>query len=283
MRRIGILFLIGTIFLISCSRKSSKGVDIEQNTPEELLQYADNVYNNGDYESAFLAYGLIYEQYPTSREYVDAAVGLSRCYAQFEDYEKGFDIIYNLLKENMVPSKVPKIYNVIAEFYERSAGISAQLTGEGTTDYKTAIEYFRKAIDYPNSEDKQAKSYAQYKVGTLFERLNDLEQALKSYQKTTEEYPDQQWAALAQEKTGIVQSKMQRLKAYETPVSVKKDTVTAAPEKEELKKAATADTTQTVQKPDTTIAPKPPEPAPVPVDTAAVDTTINEKPKLDLN
>jgi len=274
MRWFGIIFLALSLLMVSCSKKGSGTGDGSGATPEELLAYADNIYLQDDYESAFLAYGLIYEQYPTSREYVNAAIGLSRCYAEFEDYQKSFDILYSLLQENIIPSQVPKIYNVIAEFYERSAGISEQLTGEGSTDYKTAIGYYEKAIDYPNSEDKLAKSYAQYKVGTLYEKLDNYDKALKAYQKTSDDYPTQQWAMLANEKSGILQLKIERMKIYES-AAMKKDTMTTKPqapapvkkkiEKPEKPAPAKADTTKTTQ----------PEEAPA-------DTT-GAKPKLDLD
>ena len=276
MRWFGILFLALSLLVASCSQKGS-GAGDDGPTPEELLTYANRVYQEGDYESAFLAYGLIYEQYPTSREYIDAAIGLSRCYAEFEDYQKSFDILYSLLQENLIPSQVPKIYNVIAEFYERSAGISEQLTGEGTTDYKTAIGYYEKAIDYPNSEDKLARSYAQYKVGVLYENLGNYQKALDAYQKTLDEYPMQQWTLLANEKSGILKLKMERLKIHETQANKENDLLVKpqppAMMDEEVNKPgqakpAKADTAQKAQKPDTTKAP--------------VDTT-GEKPKLDLN
>lgn len=287
MRWIHLLFFVPLIFLFSCSGKGSKGIDNEKLNPDQLLEYADNVYSQGDFESAFLAYGYIYEHYPTSREYIDAVLGLSRCYAEFEDYEKGFDLLHNLLKENIIPSKVPGIYNVIAEFYERSAGISAQLTGESAPDYLTAIEYYQKAIDYPSSDDHRAKSYAQYKVGTLYERMNDFDKALEAYQRTASVYPEQQWAALAQEKSAIVTAKKERLKAYEALQRQKKDTLTTEPEtpqpqaKEVVQpeKPTKADTLQKAQPPDTTKAPPAPEPEPVPIDTSSID----EKPKLDLD
>lgn len=272
MRWFGIIFLALILTVVSCSRKGS-GTGEGGPTPAELLAYADKVYLQGDYESAFLAYGTIYEQYPTSREYIDAAIGLSRCYAQFEDYPKSFDILHTLLKENIIPSQVPKIYNVIAEFYERSAGISEQLTGRGATDYKTAIGYYKKAIDYPNSEDKFAKSYAQYKVGILYEKLNDYDKALTAYQKTSDQYPTQQWALLANEKSGILKLKIERMKIYESR-GINKDTLstppqTPAPVEEKLQKPgkpvpAKADTTKKYK-------------APAPADTTG------EKPKLDLD
>jgi tetratricopeptide (TPR) repeat protein len=277
MRWFSAVSMILILLVAGCSKKNAK--TNPGNTPEELLAYADKTFNSGDYESAFLAYGVIYDQYPTSREYIDAAIGMSRCYGEFEDYAKSFDMLHNLLKENLIPSKVPQIYNVIGDFYERSAGISEQLTGQGSTDYKTAIGYYQKAIDYPNSEDPKAKSYSQYKIGSLYIKLAEYDSALQALQKTVDDYPSQEWASLAQEKTGLLQTLIENQKArelYNTSTATK-DTL-IAPSQEKTKTPVKADTLKTAMPPDTTKTVKPPEPEPVPP-----DTTTEKKPKLDLN
>jgi tetratricopeptide (TPR) repeat protein len=268
------------LIILGCSKKNSKAFDAENSTPEELLIYADQVYNAGDYESAFLAYGVIFDQYPTSREYIDAGIGLSKCYVEFEKYEKSFDLLYNLLKENIIPSKVPQIYNAIAEFYERSAGISEQLTGDSSTDQKKAIEFYEKAITYPNSEDEPAKSYAQYKIGTLYENMAEYDEALKAFQKTEDDYPTQQWASIAQERMGIVQLKKEGQKALENRSGVQSDTSMQTSEKGKIIKAEETAKADTVKKaaPDTVKVVEPPMPKPTPA-----DTTTEKKPKLDMD
>lgn len=280
MRWFSILLLSIILIISGCSKKNSKAFDAENSTPEELLTYADEVYNSGDYESAFLAYGVIFDQYPTSREYIDAGIGLSKCYVEFEKYEKSFDLLYNLLKENIIPSKVPQIYNAIAEFYERSAGISEQLTGDSSTDQKKAIEFYEKAITYPNSEDETAKSYAQYKIGTMYENMAEYDEALKAFQKTEDDYPTQQWASVAQERMGIVQLKKEGQKALENRTSIQSDTSMQTSEKGKIIKTEETAKVDTVKKavPDTTNVIVPPIPEPTPA-----DTTTEKKPKLDMN
>lgn len=275
MRWFSLVSIILILLLAGCSKKNTKTA--EGATPEELLAYADGAFNNGDYESAFLAYGVIFDQYPTSREYIDAAIGMSRCYGEFEDYNKGFEMLYNLLKENLIPSKVPQIYNVIGDFYERTAGISQQLTGEGATDYKTAIGFYQKAIDYPNSDDQKAKSYSQYKIGSLYIKLGEYDSALQALQKTVDDYPQQQWASVAQEKTGLLQTMIESQKAKERYEASQRDTSMAAPPQPKPQAPVKTDTLKTVA-PDTTKTVKPPEPEPV-----VPDTTTEKKPKLDLN
>jgi tetratricopeptide (TPR) repeat protein len=185
-----------------------------------------------------------------------------------------------MLKENIIPAKVPQIYNAIANFYERSAGISEQLTGDSSTDQKKAIEFYEKAITYPNSEDERAKSFAQYKIGTLYENMAEYDEALKAFQKTEDKYPAQQWAALAQERKGIVQLKKEGQQALNSRNRAQSDTLMGAPEKGKIIKTEQPAKVDTVKKaaPDTIKVVEPPKPKPTPA-----DTTTEKKPKLDLN
>lgn len=203
------------MFLFSCSSKTVKEEIPEEQVPTSLLELGDAFYAEGNYENAFRAYGSIYNNYPTSREYIDAAIGLSKTYGKLENYEKKFDILYALLRENLIPSKVPDVYNAIAEFYVESAGISEQLTGEDSGDYLTAISYYDKAIKYPNSEDPNAKSYAQFKIGEVYELLNNYNEAIAAYKGTIGNYADSEWAQKAEENIASIEDRVRLRREYE--------------------------------------------------------------------
>ncbi|MGH1362344.1 MAG: tetratricopeptide repeat protein [Calditrichia bacterium] len=211
------LFFVATllIFLSACSSKTVKENIPEEQVPTSLLELGDTYYSEGSYENAFRAYGSIYNNYPTSREYIDAAIGLSKTYGKLENYEKEFDILYSLLRENLIPSKVPHVYNAIAEFYEESAGISEQLTGEGSGDYLTAINYFDKAIKYPNSEDLSAKGYAQFKIGQVHERLRNYNEAITAYKGTMSTYSETEWANKAEENIASIEDRVRMRREFE--------------------------------------------------------------------
>lgn len=224
------LILITLIFLIaSCGKKQVRNGIPENDQPAELLKYGDQFYLNGDYENAFRAYGIVYYDYPSSREYIDAAIGLSKCYGAMQSYEKQFEILHNLLRENLIPSKVPGVYNAIGEFYERSAGISEQLTGEGTNDYKTAINYYAKSIQYPNSDDLDAKSFAQFKIGTLYEEMKDYPKAIEAYETALNTYQGTEWALRAEQNILDIRERMRRRAEYQQSGMLPADTTTTPP------------------------------------------------------
>ncbi len=204
-----IIFLMA-LALIACSKKETRVEISENQSPAEFLKFGNQFYQNGDYENAFRAYGFIYYNHPTSPEYIDAAIGLSRCYGALEDYEKAFEILHELLKNNLIPSKVPNIYVAIAEFYERSAGISEQINGKSETDLQKAIEYYQKAIAYPNSKNIAAKGYAQYKIGQIYEQISQYDKALQSYQATSTQYAGSEWALRAEESYAALNQRIER-------------------------------------------------------------------------
>lgn len=259
--RFGILFLT-LVVILGCTKQEVRQTIPEDQQPAELLKYGQQFYQSGDYENAFRAYGIIYYNFPSSREYIDAAIGLSRCYGAMENYEKEFDILYTLLQGNLIPSKVPQIYNAIAEFYERSAGISQQLTGLGEEDYETAISYYNKAINYPNSEDKEAKSFAMYKIGFLYDQLGDTKNAIETYQKTINQFADTEWALRAEQGINDIRERMRLRAEYEqsgwmTPDTTAGDTLSSpevmTSEPDSLLSPSSPTPEQTT--PDTTSAP----------------------------
>lgn len=204
-----------TALLVSCSSKQVRTTGEETNRAAEFLKFGNQFLQQGDYENAFRAFSVVYENYPTSAEYIDAVIGLSKCYGAFKDYDKQFELLYSLIRENMVPSRVPEIYLLIAEFYENSAGISEQLTGAGDKDYQTAIDYLKKAVAYENSNDTLSKAHAQFKIGHLYEKLGDFENAIAAYQDTINRFGGTVWAEEAEKQIQLIREKMRLQAQYE--------------------------------------------------------------------
>lgn len=209
-----VIFITLILLLAACAKKEVRDQLPEDLAPAEFVRYGDQFYQNGDFDNAFRAYGFVYYNHPTSRDYIDAAIGLSKCYGAMQNYEKEFEILYDLLKQNLIPTKVPRIYNSIAEFYEKSAGISEQLTGETDKDYLTAIDYYKKAIDYPSSKDAVAKSFAQYKIGTLYEEMENFPKAMEAYELALNSYNGTEWSLRAEQNIYDLNVKIQRREEY---------------------------------------------------------------------
>ncbi len=201
MKKFVFLLILAVPLLMFCSKKEVKVKSLDGMEPPALLEKGDAAFVDGDMEEAIRAYDVIYTRYPLSREYISAVLGMSRAYNNMGDFEKGFELLYNLIRENMVPSRVPEIYNEMARYYEvtaiysREAGISNL-----EQDYQKAISYYQKAVKYPNSDDVEAKSYAQFQIGELQMKLGHAEDAALAYQSTSYNFPNTEWATMAQQR-----------------------------------------------------------------------------------
>jgi tetratricopeptide (TPR) repeat protein len=124
-------------------------------------------------------------------------------------------------------------YYEVTAVYSREAGI----TGEGE-DYQKAIEYYKKAVDYPNSDDAKAKSYAQFQVGELQMKLNNYDKAALAYQSTIHKFSGTEWAQLAEQR---MEQLRQEGKTTMSPLKSSQNTV-MQPKKEEIEKEKPAET-----------------------------------------
>jgi tetratricopeptide (TPR) repeat protein len=202
-------------------------------------------------DKAIQAFEIIYNRYPTSREYISAVIGMSRAYNNLGDFEKGFNLLYNLIRENMVPSRVPEIYNEMGRYYEVTAAYSkeAGISSE-KEDYKSAISYYKKSVSYPNSDDEIAKSYAQFQIGELQSKLGNFQDAALAYQSTIFNYSGTEWAQIAEQRIAQLRQEgktsISTLKKEQVPVqSQLKKSAEESQLEEPMQESVNSDTTGT--------------------------------------
>ena len=286
MNKLYLIFGLIVLLLAGCNKKEASVRSVNIDNPAELLSAAAQFYQEGNRAEAQRLYEIIYHQYPTSREYIDGVLGLSRCYNDNGDFEKGMELLYNLVRENMIPSRVPQIYNEMARYYEVNAGISsvAQISDE-EADYQKAIEYYQKAINYPNSDDRDAKAYAQYRIGELYLLLKKFKDATMAFKNTKFLYPNTTWAQVADQRLSEIKQ------AVNAVLNEMKEGKSTAPEAQPENKSARQkpDTTGLPAKRDTTAQPapdtstvSPSQSAPSPDTTEAAQPDTSRKPELDL-
>ena len=78
------------------------------------------------------------DHFPTSDLHIDAQLLISKTLGAQEKYEEQFDLLLRVLKENIIPERVPIIYTQIAEFYEKGLGVKQNIA--------KALYYYRKAL-----------------------------------------------------------------------------------------------------------------------------------------
>ena len=190
--------IVSAFLLISCS--SQEGLVLEEATPESLLLNARAAYDNKNYDESIMLVKYLLENFPTSDLHIEAQLLMAQSLGGKEKFEDQLDLLLRVLKENIIPEKVPMIYVQIAKFYEGAAVWNPGNITTDTTDFIKAATYYRKAVFYPNSDDQVTKSMALYRTGFMYTKANDIEKAKMAYAQVVESYPQSAYAPLAKKK-----------------------------------------------------------------------------------
>jgi tetratricopeptide (TPR) repeat protein len=193
--RIIISAILIAFLLIACSSK--EGIVLEDETPESLILKAQAAHESGNYEEALKINQMILDNYPTSDMHIDAQLLMAKSLGKQEKFEEQFDLLLRVLKENIIPEKVPLIYMQIADYYERAASWNPGNVTSDTADLRQAANYYRRAVFYPNSDDRDTKAAALYRAALMYAKINDLETAKKAYAQVIETYPESPYSGLA--------------------------------------------------------------------------------------
>ena len=193
-----LLILIPAFLYFSAGCSSNKGVkDAEQITDQEMLDTGNNQLAAGNYQEAVNTYKSMMFRFPTSDLHIKAQLKIAEAYGKAEDYEAQMDALLTLLKENIIPEEVPQIYVQIGQFYEQAALFNPGNVSTDTSDYKTAIEYYKKASVYQDSEDKNSKAAGLYRQALVEAKIGAFNEAAKHYQLVRDTYPESDFAVLA--------------------------------------------------------------------------------------
>jgi tetratricopeptide (TPR) repeat protein len=193
------LFTVLTIAFVGCSGSKDELV-LDDETPETLLQKGEVAYQNGNYDQSIKLAQFMLEHFPTSDLHIDAQLLIAKTMGSQEKYEDQFDLLLRILKENIIPEKVPTIYMQIGEFYENSARWNPGTVTLDSVDFTNAAGYYKKAVFYPNSADRGTKAKALYRMALMHAKLNDIEIASKSYQELIATFSDSPYSTLARTK-----------------------------------------------------------------------------------
>jgi tetratricopeptide (TPR) repeat protein len=195
MYKVYAICVILILILFSCS--SNDQFVLEEETPESLLAKSRAAYDNSNYDESIKMANLLLDHFPTSDLHVEAQLVMAKSMGGNEKFEDQLDLLLRLLKENIIPEKVPLIYVQIAEFYEGAAVWNPGNVTSDTSDFIKAAKFYRKAVFYPNSNDDVTKSYALYRTGFMYTKANDIVKAKQAYGQVVDSYPQSPSAALA--------------------------------------------------------------------------------------
>jgi len=295
--KISSLFILA-YFFISCG-SSKKELDIEEETPESLLLKSNDALDSGNYKEAISLDSLLLVTFPTSDLHIDAQLNTAKALGGLEKFEDQLDLILRILKENIIPEKVPLIYSQIAEFYEGAAVWNPGTTTSDSMDWLEAAKYYRKAVFYPDSDDNLTKAKSLYRAALMYAKLRQIDVARRAYEQTIAFYPDTKYSEMAkiklkdptntseivleQEALEGISGEGTILQESETPILQPEQTQEEVGARD-IQEMITSDTTSTEVKPVTEMAPELYKPVtqdtlnvePESIEPAANDTTIQE-------
>ncbi|MGD9488489.1 MAG: tetratricopeptide repeat protein [Calditrichaceae bacterium] len=185
------------IFATGCIFGKKKGIESEQITAEELLQAGNEQFNAGKYNEAINTYESLLLKFPTSDLHIETQLRMADSYGAMDKYEEQMDLLLRLLKENIIPDRVPRIYTQIGRFYERAALFNPGIVTSDSSDYQLAIRYYEKAVKYPDSDDQFSKSEAQYRKALVKAKTGRTDDAVIEYKKVPVLFPESMYSILA--------------------------------------------------------------------------------------
>jgi tetratricopeptide (TPR) repeat protein len=189
--------LFFVLYLFSCGSGGKKGLKIGDESPEELLEKADLSYKNGQYDYTIEYCKALIHNYPVSDLHVDAQINIAKSLGAKEKFEDQFDLLLRIINENKIPEKVPLIFVQIGEFYEHAAIWNPGNLTTDSLDLIKAAQYYRRAVFYPNSDDKVTKAYALYRAALINAKLNHIDVATRAYEHVVANFPESPYSTLA--------------------------------------------------------------------------------------
>ena len=194
-----LVYMILSVAIFGCGG-SQEGLVLENETDDSILAKGVSAYEAGNFDQSIELSQLMLNSFPTSDLHIDAQLLIAKSMGAKEKYEDQFDLLLRILKENIIPEKVPMIYMQIGEFYENSARWNPGTVTSDTVDFSKAAGYYKKAVFYPDSKDEAIKANALYRMALMYAKINEIEIASKAYQELITTYPASPYSTLARQK-----------------------------------------------------------------------------------
>jgi len=226
--------------IIAACGSGKKARDMNLKSPEELFSEGNAFFEQGRYDDALKSYETLLVLHPASDLHVETQLQMTESYAKLDRFEDQMNLLLRVLKENIIPGYVPRIYLQLGRFYERAARFNPGVVSTDTSDFRKALTFYERAIRYEGSDDTDTKAEALYRQGLVEAKMGNLTQSTLNYETVAFQYSDKPFAILAKIKlrnpsdTSELRTDETSLKKYleilgEKPAAVQK----GEPEKQE--------------------------------------------------
>ena len=192
--------LLISIVMLGCGGSNNEAPDFTTFTDGDMLALAINEQEQGKYEDAISHYNKLLLEFPTSNLHIKAQLKIAECYAAMDKWEDQFDTLKRLVRENIIPEEVPQLYVQIGKFYERAAQFNPGVITTDSADYNLAMDYYDKALKYPDSDDNLTKSESVYRRALVEAKIGKINDAVARYKMVSNLFPTSDFSILSQMK-----------------------------------------------------------------------------------
>jgi tetratricopeptide (TPR) repeat protein len=184
--------------MIACGGTKNEEIDYSQITDLELMQMADTKMEAGDYDNAIIDYNRLLLDFPTSNLHIDVQIKIAEAYGKLDKFEDQMNQLHRLVKENIIPERVPQIYVQLGKWYERAAMFNPGIETTDSVDYGNAITHYDNALNYPDSDDNKSKSEAVYRRALVEAKIGLIDEAIGRYGLVSSLFPNSEFSILSQ-------------------------------------------------------------------------------------
>ena len=198
MNYLKISFIVSLLLftVLACSSKKEADKQILM-SDTEMYDLGGQQLAAGNYSEAIKTYENLLANFPTSDLHIDSQLKIAAAYGSMENFEEQMNIISRVLKENIIPGRVPDIYVQIGKFYEQAAAFNPGTVTSDTSDYLNAIKYYKSAVFYKDSKNDKSKAEASYRRALMEAKIGMMKEAETDYNFTAEYFPASPYAVLA--------------------------------------------------------------------------------------
>jgi len=194
--KISLIFSILLFTIFACSSKKEADKQILM-SDTEMYDLGGQQLSAGNYSEAIKTYENLLVNFPTSDLHIDGQLKIAAAYGHLENFEEQMNIISRVIKENIIPGRVPEIYVQIGRFYEQAAAFNPGTVTSDTSDYLNAIKYYKSAVFYKDSKNDDSKAEAAYRRALIEAKIGMMKESETDYNFTTEYFASSPYAILA--------------------------------------------------------------------------------------
>jgi outer membrane protein assembly factor BamD len=174
-------------------------------TPEEYLNYAKSLLDDGDYIQSIQEFQSILLQYPGNAIADDAQYSLAERHFRKEEYILAAYEYSRLIKDMPASEYVPQAQYMLAEsYFELSPKypLDQRYTKKAIEEFQAFIDFFPTNTKVPDAEEKIKElnnklAEKEYMTAFIYEKLEYYKAAIIYYNLITETYFDTKYCPLA--------------------------------------------------------------------------------------